>query len=128
MAERDEFGAFLVGFVVGTLTGAVTALLLAPQTGEETRGVIRDKAIELRDKAGTTVEDAYSQAEAAAIEARARFEDLANTTKAKASEIQHQGQVVLEEQKAKISDVIQTTKKKVEVAKKSGEPESPAEA
>ena len=58
MAERDEFGAFLVGFVVGTLTGAVTALLLAPQTGEETRGVIRDKAYELKTKAGSTVEDA----------------------------------------------------------------------
>ena len=128
MAERDEFGAFLVGFVVGTLTGAVTALLLAPQTGEETRGVIRDKAIELKSKAGSTVEDAYSQAEAAALEARARFEELANTTKAKASEIQHQGQVVLEEQKAKISDVIQTTKKKVETAKKTGETEASAEA
>ena len=27
MSDRDEFGAFLVGFVVGGLTGAVVALL-----------------------------------------------------------------------------------------------------
>lgn len=28
MSDRDEFGAFLVGFIVGGLTGAVVALLL----------------------------------------------------------------------------------------------------
>ena len=37
MSERDEFGAFLVGFIVGGLSGAVVALLFAPQTGTETR-------------------------------------------------------------------------------------------
>ena len=51
MSDRDEFGAFLVGFIVGGLTGAVVALLFAPQSGEETRALIKDKSIELRDKA-----------------------------------------------------------------------------
>ena len=51
MSDRDEFGAFLVGFVVGGLTGAVVALLFAPQSGDETRALIKDKSIELRDKA-----------------------------------------------------------------------------
>ena len=37
MSDRDEFGAFLVGFIVGGLTGAVVSLLFAPQSGEETR-------------------------------------------------------------------------------------------
>ena len=37
MSDRDEFGAFLVGFIVGGLSGAVVALLFAPQTGEENR-------------------------------------------------------------------------------------------
>jgi len=49
MSERDEFGAFLVGFIVGGLTGAVAALLFAPQSGEETRAVIKERSIELRD-------------------------------------------------------------------------------
>ncbi len=39
MNDRDEFGAFLVGFIVGGLSGAVVALLFAPQTGEETRAL-----------------------------------------------------------------------------------------
>ena len=51
MSDRDDFGAFLIGFVVGGVAGAVAALLLAPQSGEETRALIKEKSIELRDKA-----------------------------------------------------------------------------
>jgi gas vesicle protein len=51
MSDSDNFGAFLMGFVVGGMAGAVAALLLAPQSGEETRSMIKDKSIELRDKA-----------------------------------------------------------------------------
>src|SRR5258708_1700516 len=70
--NNDEFGAFLVGFIVGGLSGAVVALLLAPQSGEETRALIKDKSIELRDYASQTAEEALSRAEAAAEEAPAR--------------------------------------------------------
>jgi gas vesicle protein len=76
MSDRDEFGAFLVGFIVGGLTGAVVALLFAPQSGEETRAMIKDKSIELRDKAQQTAEEAIARAEAAAAEARARADEL----------------------------------------------------
>jgi gas vesicle protein len=76
-SERDEFGAFLVGFIVGGLSGAVVALLFAPQSGEETRALIKDKSIELRDKAQITAEEAIARAEAAAADARARADDLA---------------------------------------------------
>jgi gas vesicle protein len=83
MSERDEFGAFLIGFVVGGLTGAVVALLMAPQSGEETRALIKDKSIELRDKAAASAEDVIARAEAAAAEARTRAEELAREVKAR---------------------------------------------
>jgi len=83
MSDRDEFGAFLVGFIVGGLTGAVASLLLAPQSGEETRALIKDKSIELRDKASVTAEQALAKAEAAAAEARARADELGKELKSR---------------------------------------------
>jgi gas vesicle protein len=83
MSDRDEFGAFLVGFIVGGLTGAVVSLLFAPQSGEETRALIKDKGIELRDKASVTAEQALAKAEAAAAEARARADELAKELKSR---------------------------------------------
>ena len=87
MSDRDEFGAFLVGFIVGGLTGAVAALLFAPQSGEETRALIKDKSIELRDKAQISAEEAIARAEAAAAEARARADELAKQLKARGEEV-----------------------------------------
>ena len=63
------------------LSGAVVALLFAPQSGEETRALIKDKSIELRDKAQQSAEEALARAEAAAAEARARADELARQLK-----------------------------------------------
>ena len=87
MSERDEFGAFLVGFVVGGLTGAVVALLFAPQSGEETRALIKDKSIELRDKAQVTAEEALARAESIAADARLRAEELTKEVRERATEL-----------------------------------------
>ena len=84
MSDRDEFGAFLVGFVVGGLTGAVVALLFAPQSGEETRALIKDKSIELRDKAQMTAEEAYARAEQLASEVRERGKGALDAVRSKA--------------------------------------------
>ena len=53
--NSNEFGAFMSGLLIGGIAGAITALLLAPQSGEETRKVIIDKSIEIKDKALETV-------------------------------------------------------------------------
>ncbi|NJC97014.1 MAG: hypothetical protein C3F07_04635 [Anaerolineales bacterium] len=87
MSDRDEFGAFLVGFIVGGLTGAVVALLFAPQSGEETRALIKDKSIELRDKAQQSTEEALARAEATAQEARARADELAKQLRERSKEV-----------------------------------------
>jgi len=44
-------GTIVVSFVLGALTGAAVALLLAPATGEETRKYLGEKAKEGRDRA-----------------------------------------------------------------------------
>lgn len=48
MARRN--GLWL-GMLIGTVTGALAALLYAPKKGEDMRGDIKDKAAHTRDKA-----------------------------------------------------------------------------
>lgn len=51
---RDNGGAagtVVVAFMLGAITGAAVALLLAPASGEETRRLLGEKAKEGRDKA-----------------------------------------------------------------------------
>ncbi len=51
---RDDGGAagtVVVAFVLGAITGAAVALLLAPTSGEETRRILAEKAKEGREKA-----------------------------------------------------------------------------
>ncbi len=51
----------LAGIVIGGLAGAVTMLLLAPQSGSDTRKQIREKSIELRDRTSEMMEDTMAQ-------------------------------------------------------------------
>jgi gas vesicle protein len=117
MAERDEFGAFLLGFIVGGVTGAVASLLLAPQSGESTRSLIKEKAIELGDQVNVSVDDARSRAEAITADARthadaitadalARADEILKQARKSAEELQKRGQVVLEEQRSKIVETV----------------------
>ncbi len=106
MSNKDEFGAFLIGFFVGGLTGAVVSLLLAPQSGEETRTVIKERAIELRDKASETAGEVYNKAEETANEAVKRAEELLAEAKEKAIVVKEKGQALYEEQKARVSKKI----------------------
>lgn len=61
MSNDNDGGlvAFLAGLLIGGIIGAGVALLFAPLSGEETRGVIKDKSIELRDRA-YDLSDQYS--------------------------------------------------------------------
>ena len=100
MSDDDtDFGNFLIGFVVGGLIGVAAALLLAPQSGEETRMLIKEKSIELKDKAIETAEDARERAEegleiaqakakVALEEVQLRAADLARMTKERAADME----------------------------------------
>ena len=63
MAEKACTGDFLAGLFVGALVGAAAALLLAPQSGEETRTLIYDKGVELGQRADELSEEARQRAE-----------------------------------------------------------------
>jgi len=57
---NNIFGV-VVGMLLGSLAGALTMLLLAPRSGKDTRTQLREKGIELRDRATGIVEDTMTQ-------------------------------------------------------------------
>ena len=64
MSDRNggDFGSYFAGFLMGGLIGAAVALLMAPASGEETRKLIREKGIELRDRTVDSLEQAAAEA------------------------------------------------------------------
>jgi gas vesicle protein len=47
--------------LIGALAGAVTMLLLAPQSGKDTRKQLQEKSIELRNRTTEMMEDTMAQ-------------------------------------------------------------------
>jgi gas vesicle protein len=99
MSDNNDFGTFIAGFVIGGLVGAAVAMLYAPKSGEETRTIIKEKSIELKDKAVVTgqdamararkaLEDASTKADAALEDLRVRTDEYIQLTKEKALDLQ----------------------------------------
>jgi gas vesicle protein len=88
----SEIGAFMAGFVIGGLVGAATALILAPQSGEETRAQIGAKSHELREAGAHQYETA-----------RVRVHDTSG-------QVQEQARIVLDEGKNKMSTALERNK------------------
>lgn len=96
-------GSALAGLLIGGLAGAGAALLLAPQSGKETREQIQQKTIELRDRTAEKVEDAVSQVQS-------KTHQIAVNLQGKAEELQHQGQEIIAEQLERVSAVAEAGK------------------
>lgn len=91
---------FLTGMLLGGMAGAVTVLLFAPQSGQETRRLIQQKAVELRDQTTSTVENTFARINSKTSQLKA---DLGE----KAVQLKQQGQDVLVEQLSAAAKKIQ---------------------
>lgn len=56
-------GKFLAGFIVGGALGAVAGILLAPQSGEETREMLNDASQDVIKKTDKTVKEIQDKAD-----------------------------------------------------------------
>ena len=91
---------FMVGFVFGGLIGLAVGMLLAPQSGEETRTLLREKGIELKVRA----EDLTEEGRARLQEAIEESQEAAARTKeelAKKLEAEKEARKKAKEPKAK---------------------------
>ena len=86
-SDFEDIGTFFAGFLIGGLVGAAVALLLAPQSGEETRAIIRDKSIELKDKASESAAEMRSRAEKTFEDVRTKAGESAEEFRSKTEEI-----------------------------------------
>ena len=91
MSEQstNDLGAFLAGFVIGGLVGAAAAIILAPQSGQETRAQIAAKSGDLIH-AG---EEQYQQYRDAAGEYTAQYINKAGEM---VSQTREQARIVLD--------------------------------
>jgi len=88
--------AGVAGLLLGGLAGAGAALLLAPQSGKETRVQIQQKTIELRDRAAETADQAISQV-------KSTTHQITTDVREKAGELQQHGQELLVKQLEHVS-------------------------
>jgi gas vesicle protein len=99
----------VAGLVIGGLAGAGVALLLAPQSGKETRTQIQQKTMELRDRTAVTVDEAISQV-------KSKTQQLTEDVREKAGEMQHRGQDILVKQLDNVSAAAEAGKAAVKAS------------
>jgi gas vesicle protein len=97
----------LIGMLIGGLAGALTMLLMAPQSGASTRMQIQEKGIELRDRTTGIVEEVMEQV-------RMDRNKLTTEGRKKAQELMHQGQELVVEQLDRVSDAALAGKKVIQ--------------
>ncbi|MBX3049400.1 MAG: YtxH domain-containing protein [Anaerolineales bacterium] len=111
MSDRNgDFGAFFSGLLMGGIIGAVSALLMAPQSGEETRKLLRERGIELRDMSSDALEKA-------AAEARERADELTRLAREQAKDLRGRAEDVRTRGEAAIEDIRLRGEAAVEAAK-----------
>jgi gas vesicle protein len=115
-------GEFIAGFLVGALVGAAAALLLAPQSGEQTRTLIRDRSLELGQRADELSAEARRRAEELQAEARERARQVQSQAKERAGQLQDTVKQAVEEGKAAAEEKRQALLSQLE------EEQSPEEA
>lgn len=90
MREADG-NYFLLGAMLGAAVGTAVALLFTPKPGEELRGTIREKGIELRRRAADEVpgrSDVAGTARSAMRSARAEVESVADNVSSAADDVE----------------------------------------
>jgi len=105
--RRGNIFNVLLGTLIGGLAGAVAMLLMAPQSGEDTRMQIQKKGIELRNLTTEMVEGTMSQM-------RSSANKLTVGGREKIKELKQQGQELVVEQLDHVSEAAQAGKKAIQ--------------
>jgi gas vesicle protein len=107
--NNNELGSFLAGFVIGGLVGAATALILAPQSGQDTRSQIAGKSQELREQSGERLQQYRDLADSRTQEYRERagstFAEARGRLQETSGPVLEQARIVLDSGKERAAQV-----------------------
>jgi gas vesicle protein len=99
--DRGDSGlGFLSGLVLGGFVGAILAIVLTPQSGEETRDYLRGKAHEAKGKALDLAYDLKDRAASVADDLREQADDLVK-----------KGRDLADSTRSQVSDAIESGRK-----------------
>lgn len=101
---------FAAGLLIGGLAGAVTMLLVAPQSGQRTRRQIRRRAVQLRDQVIDSAEDARDKAEERLDAAVDRVRKVRHDTLGRVEDAQQRGQDLLDQQRERVNAAVEAGK------------------
>jgi gas vesicle protein len=129
MSDKRDF---VVGMLVGSAIGAAVALLYAPQAGDATRDLIKQKAGEAKDKAGDMASTAKDKASELASTAKDKASTVAGTISSTVAEkttaVRDSAAGVVGQVKSTAQDLVdrgrslvETQKQQVTAAVKSGQ-------
>ena len=88
--NSSDLGAFLAGFVIGSLVGAATALILAPQSGEATRTQLANLSTDLRQVSEERIDQVRNAADSYGREYRDRAGAILSDTRTMAQNLADQ--------------------------------------
>ena len=98
-----------MGLVIGALAGAGAMMLLAPQSGKQTRAQIQLKGTQIRDQTTDIVNDALAQV-------RSDTQEMKAGVREKAGQLKQQGQDSLVKQLDRVSSAVDAGKAAVKAA------------
>ena len=106
-AETSHAKSLVTGLLIGGLVGAGTILLMAPQSGEQTRTELQQGVNQLRDRTTETVKDKITLVKSKTTQIKEDVQDKAN-------ELQSQGKDLLARQLGRVAELAGAGKEAVE--------------
>ena len=94
--KRNSMGVLAIGILIGCVVGTSVALLAAPQSGEKTRTLLREKGVELKSRASTTVQETRVKAEDVVSKVRSRAEELASRINSRSDQMSQHPEIIAE--------------------------------
>ncbi|MCB9418347.1 MAG: YtxH domain-containing protein [Ardenticatenaceae bacterium] len=133
--NNNELGSFLAGFVIGGLVGAAVALILAPQSGQDTRSQIVGKSQSLREQSGERLQQYRELANSRTEEYRKRAGDSFAEARGRLQEtggpVMEQARIVLDagkERAAQVKDQVSSYVRKGDSEAETSEGDAPEAA